>query len=365
MPDATLAPAILSTACLDAVVLRHWHKGVRQDFTGRQFWRLVAAHMASLEGVSGEGGVSLVLGHTSPDQIALFVALMAGGRLAALFPPNTPLQDEAAYFAQQRASFAKIDPVCIIITEDRLAETIRRVDPGFGARILLVAPGADAVLAGDGGAEEAAMAAFRARLESAAPIFVQHSSGTTGIKKAVAISGQALVAQFNAYWPGVRAACGAERLRIASWLPLYHDMGLITSVLLPLLGGDTVSITDAFEWIASPGLLFTMIAEDGCDVTWLPNFAFRHLIRLRPGFERHAGVDRLFGAVPVCRCGGVRAGFCRMGRGAGVGAGMLRHGGDGVCGDAMCAGGTKGAGGASGVAAWRGCGGERGSGGGG
>jgi fatty-acyl-CoA synthase len=286
---------MLPDAAPGQIVLRFWHAGTRQDFSGAQFWRLVAHHLSAIEATAHEGGITLVLGHTAPDQIALFVALIAAGRLAALFPPNTPLQDEAAYFSQQRASFAKIDPARICIFAPHLAETIQRIDPGFGARTRLVREAASAMAAAadanadadaDADANAGAHAArekFRARLASPDPIFVQHSSGTTGIKKAVAITGQALAAQFQAYWPGMREACGADRLAIASWLPLYHDMGLITSLLLPVIGGDAVSIVDPFEWIAKPGLLFDMIAQDGCNVAWLPNFAFRHLVRLGPG----------------------------------------------------------------------------------
>ena len=285
--------AMLPDATLDRITWRFWHDGKRQDSTGAAFWRLVAHHLAAVEKLPAHGGMTLVLGHTAPDQIALFVALIAAGRLAALFPPNTPLQDEAAYFNQQRASFGKIDPALIFIFEPHLAETIQRIDPVFGARTVLVPQAASVVLAQDvvsagpeAAAGHAAREKFRARLASPDPIFVQHSSGTTGIKKAVAITGQAMAAQFQAYWPGLRAACGTDRLAIASWLPLYHDMGLITSLLLPLIGGDAVSIVDPFEWIAKPGLLFDMIEQDGCNAAWLPNFAFRHLVRLGPGMPK-------------------------------------------------------------------------------
>ncbi len=263
-------------------LFRFWGASGRKDYTAERFWALVASHIARIDASAHINGVALVIGHTGPDQIALFVALIAAGRLAAIFPPSAKLQDEAAYFTQQRAAFAKIDPAAIYIFEPHLAETIARVDSAFASRVVLVpeetpAHGVDA---------QAAASRFFERLASPAPIFVQHSSGTTGIKKAVAITGQALAAQYRAYWPALRNAAGAERLRIASWLPLYHDMGLITSLLLPVIGGDCVSITDAFDWIAKPALLFDMIASDGCTACWMPNFAFRHLVRLAPGMER-------------------------------------------------------------------------------
>ncbi len=262
-------------------LFRFWRDGECEVYSVRRFWTLVASHIARIEAAPHANGISLVLGHTGADQIALFVALIATGNVAAIFPPNAKLQDEGAYFTQQRASFAKIDPGAIYIFEPHLAETIARVDPAFAQRVVLVP--AEVAPNGDG---RAAIARFFDKLSSAAPIFVQHSSGTTGIKKAVAITGQALAAQYGAYWPQLRQAAGAERLNIASWLPLYHDMGLVTSLLLPLIGGDCVSIIDAFDWIAKPALLFDMIAADGCTACWMPNFAYRHLVRLAPGMQK-------------------------------------------------------------------------------
>jgi acyl-CoA synthetase (AMP-forming)/AMP-acid ligase II len=226
----------------------------------------------------GADGVSIILSNTSPGQMALFVALVATGRLAALFPPNAPLQDERAFFEQQRHALSRIDPAHIYLFSPALSETVRLIDPMLGERVVVVEDesGDDAT-----DAEIAALhAAFQRRLDWPGPIFVQHSSGTTGIKKAVAITGVALHAQFHAYWPMLRTACGAERLHIASWLPLYHDMGLLTSLLLPLLGEDSVSIVDPFEWIAEPDRFLRMIEQDRCNIAWMPNFAFRHFVRL-------------------------------------------------------------------------------------
>jgi acyl-CoA synthetase (AMP-forming)/AMP-acid ligase II len=205
--------------------------------------------------------------------MAMFIAIAATGRLGAYFPPHSPIQDERHYYEQQRHALAAIGPAAICAMEHHVAETVRRIDPTLGEHVLEVPEGAPDA--------PDALEAFRARLDSDAPLFVQHSSGTTGIKKAVAINGRMLVGQFESYWPLVRAETGSERLSIATWLPLYHDMGLIASFLLPMLGGDTVSTLDPFEWIADPGAFFAMIEEDGCDTTWMPNFAFRHFVRLK------------------------------------------------------------------------------------
>ncbi len=278
---------------LDRVILRFWRKSRRADLTGQRFWARVTGYVEFIEATPNIGAFSLVLGHTGPDMMAFFLALIASGRLAAFFPPNSPLQDERYYFEQQKKSLEKIDPSSICIFEAHIADTVRRIDPDLGARVITVPILGEGAGLDETDGEPGALSMMRQRLLSDQPIFVQHSSGTTGIKKAVGISGVALVAQFAAYWPLLRRAVGGDRLRIASWLPLYHDMGLIATFLLPILGGDTVSIIDPFEWINAPDTLFEMIEQDSADVCWLPNFAFRHFSRLRK-------------ALPPRRLGGVK-----------------------------------------------------------
>ncbi len=265
--------AVLPDDLLDRTVLRHWRKGERRAMTGRDFWGHVTRLSDWLEARTKPGDFVLVIGHTAPEMMAMFLAVAASGRLGAYFPPSSPIQDERHYYEQQRHALAAINPAALCAMDPHVAETVRRIDPGFAPRVLDVPEGEPGDLR--------ALHAFRARLDSDAPLFVQHSSGTTGIKKAVAISGRMLAGQFHAYWPLIRAQAGAERLSIATWLPLYHDMGLIASFLLPVLGGDTVSTLDPFEWIADPGAFFRMIEADGCNVTWMPNFAFRHFVRLK------------------------------------------------------------------------------------
>lgn len=266
--------ALLPPDLLGRVVLRHWRQGQCEALTGRDFWQRVTARAEWIAANTPPGGLVLVIGATGVEAMALFLGIAAAGRLGAFFPPASPLQDQRHFFDQQRAALAAIAPDAICVLEDAAAETLRRIDPDL-ARVVRLAPSTAT------GYSVAAMDVLRARLASDAPLFVQHSSGTTGIKKAVAISGRMLAGQFGAYWPGLRAELGVDRLSVASWLPLYHDMGLIAGFLLPMLGGDCVSILDPFEWIGAPGRFLEMIEADGCDIAWMPNFAFRHFTRLR------------------------------------------------------------------------------------
>jgi acyl-CoA synthetase (AMP-forming)/AMP-acid ligase II len=123
------------------------------------------------------------------------------------------------------------------------------------------------------------------RLEDVA--FIQHSSGTTGLKKGVQLSYGAVARQISSY----AAALGLTSSDcIATWLPLYHDMGLIACFIMPLSLGLPVVSLDAFEWITEPEILFDAVQTYQCTHVWLPNFAFHHLCRTL-GSERRYSLE--------------------------------------------------------------------------
>jgi acyl-CoA synthetase (AMP-forming)/AMP-acid ligase II len=116
---------------------------------------------------------------------------------------------------------------------------------------------------------------------------LQHSSGTTGARKAVIFTDSALLRQIYDY---AQAIDLRHDDRIVSWLPLYHDMGLVACFLLPLLTGTPLTLMSPFEWVAAPEMLFEAIGRDRGTLAWLPNFAF-HLLADRVDPSQLTGLD--------------------------------------------------------------------------
>lgn len=104
--------------------------------------------------------------------------------------------------------------------------------------------------------------------------FLQHSSGTTGLQKGVALSHYAVLNQLASYADAIHLN---EHDVIISWLPLYHDMGLIASFLQPLMQGIPVVLMSPLDWARIPSLLLYAIDRFRGSLCWLPNFAFQHL----------------------------------------------------------------------------------------
>jgi len=102
-------------------------------------------------------------------------------------------------------------------------------------------------------------------------VLLQHSSGTTGLQKGVALTHQAVFNQLESYSQALHLV--PEDV-IVSWLPLYHDMGLIAGFLMPVLWGIPLVIMSPFEWVRAPYRLMQAVSRYNGTLSWLPNFAY-------------------------------------------------------------------------------------------
>jgi len=102
-------------------------------------------------------------------------------------------------------------------------------------------------------------------------VLLQHSSGSTGLQKGVALSHRSVFNHLDAYAESIRLT---QDDVIVSWLPLYHDMGLIACFLLPILRGIPVVQMSPFDWVRAPYRLLQAISTFHGTLTWLPNFAY-------------------------------------------------------------------------------------------
>jgi len=109
---------------------------------------------------------------------------------------------------------------------------------------------------------------------SSDPLLLQHSSGTTGLQKPVLLSHRAVIQHAQYYGEAIGLN---NNDRIVSWLPLYHDMGLIAAFHVPLAFGIPTVQLDPFEWVLVPSLLLEAISKEHGTISWLPNFAYNIL----------------------------------------------------------------------------------------
>lgn len=107
--------------------------------------------------------------------------------------------------------------------------------------------------------------------------FLQLTSGSTGTPKAVSISYRNIEANLRA----MVSASGAdpETDVVVSWLPLFHDMGMMGYLIVPMCRGmNTVSVTP-MDFLGDPLLWARLISTYRGSMTAGPNFAYSLLAR--------------------------------------------------------------------------------------
>lgn len=183
-------------------------------------------------------------------------------------PFPSPKQRSELYWADHAALFARIEPR-LIVTYPENAGSARE---SAAASSIAICIAEDSILdrfAGD----DTDFAGFDARLDDIACL--QHSSGTTGLKKGVMLTHRMLLDHHAAY---AQTIGFTDADSIVSWLPLYHDMGFIACFMGSLLSGTHLVALDPFEWVLRPRILFDAIEKFRTTFCWLPNFAFSHMV---------------------------------------------------------------------------------------
>jgi len=213
------------------------------------------------------GETILIILKESLDLFASFMAAIIHGSLPAYYAYPSPKQSIELFLSSMVHLFRHNQIRLVLVFEEVLPILARHAD-------LLGSSGAEYSAHTNvprGGAE-----GIIETMSDQAEAFLQFSSGTTGAKKGVKISSEALFNQIDAYEPCVRFD---SHSRVVSWLPHYHDMGLIACMLMPFLKRVPIYMMSPFEWVQHPAMLLEAITRHKGTHVWLPNFALGHLVR--------------------------------------------------------------------------------------
>ena len=101
--------------------------------------------------------------------------------------------------------------------------------------------------------------------------FLQYTSGSTGNPKGVVLSHANLLANVRAMW---RASRVSSADTFVSWLPLYHDMGLIGACIGSLFVGYRLVLMSPLEFLAKPSRWLWAIHRHRATLSAAPNFAY-------------------------------------------------------------------------------------------
>lgn len=220
--------------------------------------------------------------------------LERGDRVAIV--AETSPEFVTAFFACQYAGFVAVPlPLCINIGgHDAYVERLRGMLQSAGAR-LAVAPAdllatlREAAL-GTGVARVATAAEIAAWEPSAAalepfgpdePCYIQYSSGSTSFPRGVLVTQRAIAA--NARAIAVHGLALGPGDRCTSWLPLYHDMGLVGCCLTPVLTQITVDFLPSTAFARRPLLWLRLLSDLGGTISFGPTFGYELCTRRAQG----------------------------------------------------------------------------------
>lgn len=214
------------------------------------------------------GDIILVFLRHTPHLYYSFLGAILAGAIPSFMPPPSSKQRANLYWNDHDLLFKRIEPALIVTHKDDLHSLLAAI-PSFSTQVLI----ADEECLSD----ESPLDIDRSQPDDLACL--QHSSGTTGLKKGVMLTHRAVIDQVCAYSASLEFT-GADS--IASWLPLYHDMGFIACFMASVLQGSSLVSLDPFEWVVRPRILLDAIERYRTTVCWLPNFAFGHTVNAVP-----------------------------------------------------------------------------------
>ncbi len=119
---------------------------------------------------------------------------------------------------------------------------------------------------------------WRPRVDDLA--LIQFTSGSTGAPKGVMVTHGMIAAQLGQLAENYRRAGTGDAPRsVASWLPLYHDMGLFIGFLLPLFLGADAMVAPPSYYMRNPARWFRAMAAQGSDLTFSTNSVLAATLR--------------------------------------------------------------------------------------
>ncbi|NRQ36457.1 fatty acyl-AMP ligase [Nonomuraea sp. NN258] len=300
MPDTLIAQVARWAAEIpDApayTFVDHLGDGSRRTLTWSQVDRRARALAVRLRELAGPGDRAAVLAPQGLDYVVAMLGTMYARLVAVpLFAPDLPGHAERLV-----RSYADADPVVVLTTTAAVTGV---------SDFLATAPAPKRVLTVDTISDLLADEWEPERVSPDDLAYLQYTSGSTRTPAGVEITHGNFTANATQLWEAFKAT---PRTSVAAlWLPLFHDMGLIATIAMPIMGGNQVAFMDPVAFVMHPVRWLRLLSEFDDVFTGGPNFAYEYTAA-RVSEADKAGLDlsgvqvMLNGAEPV-RPGAIEA----------------------------------------------------------
>jgi long-chain fatty acid adenylyltransferase FadD28 len=255
--------------------------GVAESWTWSQVYRRVQTIAHELRSCGSTGDRAAILAPQGLDYVAAFLgALHAGFIGVPLSVPQAGAHDERI-----RSVLSDTAPTVLLTTSSAVGNVAAYAEPLPGQS----APSVVEVDLLDYASPK------RVGIEKAMPstAYLQYTSGSTRTPAGVVISHKNVTANYEQKAVNYFGDCGnvlPANATVVSWLPFFHDMGLILGITTPILGGVPGVLTSPVAFLQQPTRWLQMMTRNPRAWTAAPNFAFELTMR-RTTDEEMAGLD--------------------------------------------------------------------------
>jgi fatty-acyl-CoA synthase len=247
------------------------HEPVRTSWADVHAKACAGARVLAAHGVGPGDAVAVLAAQPSEVAPVAQAAWLAGASVTMLHQPTA--RTNLMTYAQDTAAVLSLVGAKAAVLGEPFTEFVELLD-GTGVQAFTV----DQLVAEPGGPPP------ETEIDEDLPALLQLTSGSTASPKAVRITHRNL-------WANIESMCEAAQIRpgevMVSWLPLFHDMGMVGFLTLPMCRGIELVTVTPTDFLASPLIWPTLISKYRGTITAAPNFAFaltaRVLARATPG----------------------------------------------------------------------------------
>jgi long-chain fatty acid adenylase/transferase FadD23 len=250
---------------------RDWD-GVAETVSWYQLYRRTVNVARELRNCASPGDRAVILIPQSMDYIYAFLGALQAGLIAVpLSLPMGGATDERVDAVMQDAS-----PSVILTTSSVIGDIAQQISPQqFGA--------VAATIEVDRIDLDASIPSDVEHDSRQTPVYLQYTSGSTRTPAGVMITYKNLLSNFKQLISGYFAHLGGvppHDVFLMSWLPFYHDMGLVLGVCAPIMAGFPAVLTSPIAFLERPSRWLQLMATGGQSCggeqafSAAPNFAF-------------------------------------------------------------------------------------------
>ena len=276
---ASLRPNETAYTYLD---YEHDWAGVAESLTWSQLYRRTLNVAQQLEACGSTGDRVAILAPQGLDYIVAFLGALQAGRIAV------PLSEPLGGAAGERVSSVLRDasPSAILTTSSvagNIAEHIQ-LKPGESAPSVIELDLLD-LDSHKGSATEVENPPSIAHL--------QYTSGSTRTPAGVMVSHKNIQANYEQLTAVIFTEQGGvvpPDTTMVSWVPLFHDMGLVLGIIMPILGGNHCVFTSPASFLQRPARWMQLLASNSRVFTAAPNVGFELAAR-KTSDDDMAGLD--------------------------------------------------------------------------